>query len=503
MPAASQVTILTVLDNFLAMGKERDFSRMRGRDLYELGDRVREFSASYSPVLDESKRPIYLGGWPSANFLFVDGQISMTALLYAGQLLVRDQISDWFSQEQYRNVHMMSSAFGYWQDQGGIEEHNYRTRAFLAAAVPALEKMRPLIESGIVVPVPSEKFIWKHKSQIDRIEQQLTQTLLLDVQEYSENFAPIEIAADHSQRGMFPLVPGSDKTPQLRSNLAHGIRYFSREYFFAEKMGATYTAPYQHEYHLCYNGLERLQTPGDKIVHAVLSSRISAFSGLTPSLIRSIHNDDNFAQFRQDLNQTYSNAPLNCSPSELSAYLKHQEDTHLVPLLQSAKKSARNGLLSRLGLMVSGAKFTLGAALVGAAAESSLTPTLALGTAGAMLDAYQSSRSNNGGSRKIWSALVGHQLSASEEISETSLSRIGAPENGWEIPSKPSMSITVTAGQIISHSLRTSTDGNQETPGIRRYSAYDLCLCSSGRKFKFCCYGVQTLHPFDTTRTAH
>lgn len=495
----SQVTILTVLDNFVAMRADRDYSRMSGRDLYELGDRVREFSESFTPTLDETKHPIYLGGWPSANFLFIDGEMSMTALLYAGQLLVRDQISDWFSQEQYRNEHMMSSPSGYWSQHGSIEEHNRSTRAFLATAIPALEEMRPLIEAGIVVPVPSEKLIWERRREIGQLEQQLTQALLQNVPEYIKDFSPVEIAADNSQRGMFAFAPGPEKFPQIRRSLAHGIRYFTREYLFASVQGATYTAPFRHEYQLCHQGLGNLLSPADRVVHAVLQSRVSAFSGLTPALIQSIHDDDNFAQFRQDLNHTYSNTPFGDPPEVVSAYLRDQENDILLPRLEAAQNSANDGLLSKLGIMLSRTKFTIGAALASGIIEKSIEPAAAFAVAGAALDAFQAIRSpGQAGPQQIWSALVGHQVSAEEEISRSARSNGPATISGWEIPPEPAMSIAVSPGQLISHDPRPPHESALATG--TRYTVYDPCRCGSGRKFKFCCYGIVPLHPFASTR---
>ena len=97
------ITVLDVLDNFLDTQKEKNILKISGTELYNLGEEVRKFSNTYQlPTVNEYQNPIYLGGWPSANFWHaLNSELLMTCLLYSGQILVKDPISDWFSDEQY------------------------------------------------------------------------------------------------------------------------------------------------------------------------------------------------------------------------------------------------------------------------------------------------------------------------------------------------------------------------------------------------------------------
>src|SRR5262245_36878350 len=127
---------------------------MPGRDLWHLGDEVRRFARSYTPPkLETAKFPIYLGGWPSANFFAADnGQLILSSLLYCGQVVAKDPISDWFTMERYQNERMMAGRSGFLDDQG--KPNVAGTRRFMANVIPALIELRPLIESATIVLVP-------------------------------------------------------------------------------------------------------------------------------------------------------------------------------------------------------------------------------------------------------------------------------------------------------------------------------------------------------------
>ena len=100
-------TILDVVDNFFhkdaTPSEVLDVRRLPGRVLYEFGDEVRRFASTYTSesATTMGEAPIYLGGWPSASFWAVHGDLILSSLLYAGRVLVKDPLSDWFSDERY------------------------------------------------------------------------------------------------------------------------------------------------------------------------------------------------------------------------------------------------------------------------------------------------------------------------------------------------------------------------------------------------------------------
>lgn len=81
------VTILDVLDNYLTSSRATDFSSLTGRQLWRLGEEVRVFAENYQHLsADVARMPVYLEGWPSANFFLSDqGQLVLSTLLYSGR----------------------------------------------------------------------------------------------------------------------------------------------------------------------------------------------------------------------------------------------------------------------------------------------------------------------------------------------------------------------------------------------------------------------------------
>jgi hypothetical protein len=152
------VTILDVINNFFTIHQDQDIANLPGKDLWRFGEEVQRFSASYDPpALDDKTFPIYLGGWPSANFFAADqGPLVLSTLLYSGQVLVKDPVADWFANEQYRVEHTLSDRQGY-LDSDGTPDIG-RSRRFLANVIPALRALAPLIESGAIVLVQGEPF---------------------------------------------------------------------------------------------------------------------------------------------------------------------------------------------------------------------------------------------------------------------------------------------------------------------------------------------------------
>jgi len=59
----------------------------------------------------------------------------------------------------------------------------------------------------------------------------------------------------------------------------------------------------------------------------------------------------------------------------------------------------------------------------------------------------------------------------------------------WGIPATPSMSVTVTAGAILTD--RVHGPGPDALSGGDRENPYAPCSCGSGLKFRYCCRGLQ------------
>lgn len=486
---AQFTSVLDVLDNFATASAER-IDRLRGKDLQVLGERIREFSASHQPAIDTARAPTYLGGWPSANIGFVGGDLLLSSLLYSGQVVVRDPIADWFSAEQYRNEHLLVSTPGYlnW-GAGAWEERNAQTRRFLRAVIPALERFRPLIEAGIVVPVPFERPVLERAAQIDALRRSLADRLLGDVDAYTDRFGPDEIATEHTARGMFVFPTGPDQMTRRREVLGHGLRYFAREYVVASAAGATYAAPFRHELYLCHDGVNAVVGPAGRVTNALLRSEIPVFSGLSPALIRDLHDDDAFAEFRSELHQIYSRYPIEASEAERATYVSDQEQALLEPTLARARRSARAGLVGRLGVALKRGSFGI---MTGLAVDTALHTggmATALGVAKAAIDELPGAL-RVPGTQRIWTALVRHDRVVRDEMRASQIAASSNSAGGWAVSLEPSLSVVVTAGTVL-QPLDTTPDSDGGSPDRGYFGGvYRLCGCGSGQKYRFCCDGL-------------
>ena len=147
-------TILDVVDNFFYQDSE-DIRKIPASRLLEFGEEVRHFNENNEPSGMVRDGCQYLGGWPSADSLRIGGGVIRSSLLFTEQVLVKDQISDWFSDATHQNEHHLSSSPGWYVSGEGPKIAE--TRAFLARLLPALRDTRALIENGVIVLAPMEK----------------------------------------------------------------------------------------------------------------------------------------------------------------------------------------------------------------------------------------------------------------------------------------------------------------------------------------------------------
>jgi len=490
MPAS----ILDVLDNFFGPAN-MDVHTAPGTAIHELCEHVRAFAASEHVGVDPTQPAVYLGGWPSANFWTVGGDLLLTSLLYSHQLLVRDPISDWFSLEQYKLRHMMSARPGYLDRDG--QPNVGATRAFLAGVMPQLELWRPLIESGVVVLTTAESNALTHRTEIEQLHQRLETSLLTNPVSYAEQFTPGEIAVEDNVRGSF-VFAGGDHLRQLHRAQSAGLYHFAREYVLATSNGAVYTAPFRHEQHVCRDGLAKVLLPSERVVTALLRTGLPVFAGLTPSVINKIHNDDSFAAFRAELHTAYQCLPVNQSDEEIDGYLRDQESALLAPAIMAAQRSVDRGPIGRLGVALTNNVFALAATIAtGAILKDPLVATAA-GLAGALGQGLASTRHADGTGQRVWNALTRHNRSAREEMSGVTVASTGAPTRWWGIREVASMEVTVSAGALlIDHFPQPGEVAGLADPTDREFEdgIYRRCECGSGRKYKFCCRDLATVAP--------
>lgn len=479
---------------------------MPGKALFELGEEVRRFARDYVPPSPASDlHPVYLGGWPSANFW--DGQngsLAMTSLLYAGQLLAKDPISDWFSLEQYSIPTKMAGRKGFVESETG-SLNTSQTRNFLSVVVPALQRLRPLIQAGIIVLVPSKSFIASRLTTIDAVAKNIRVQLGSDVKGFARRFRPLDMPMEDNLRGTL-VFAGGDREIQIVQALEHSARYFAAEHALATEHGYVYTAPFEFEACLCEEGIgpSLALVTGEKVIHAILHSRLKLFRGLTPDLVATLQDDTNFGAFRANLFQIYRDIPTRCTQNELDRYISEAEAVMIRPCLREVEREASRGLFSRIGLELKQATVRMSAGVVAGLTLSTghdHETVLASAGIGAISGFFANLiRKTATGPQVIWRRLYDHGCQVKDEIPSirpTNITPVSeVAKDYWGIPEIPSKNtIHISSGAIIMDTIESEgateslskTTGSPETP-------YALCPCRSGLKYKFCCKGLERVN---------
>ena len=484
---------------------------MPGKTLSELGEEVRRFARDYIPPSPaEDLHPVYLGGWPSANFWdSQNGSLAMTSLLYAGQLLAKDPISDWFSLEQYSIPTKMAGRGGFIDSQTG-RLNTEQTRNFLSVVVPALLRLRPLIQAGIIILAPSKSFIAARLDAIDAVAKQISAQVGSDIKGFTQRFRALDMPMEDNLRGMVMFASG-DREKQIIQAVEHSARYFAAEHALAAEYGFTYTAPFEFEAYLCEEsiGPSLVQSTGQKVLHAILiNSRLKLFSGLTPGLVATLQDDSNFGAFRANLFQIYRDVPTKCTQNELDRYIAEAEAAMIRPCLDEVEREASGGLLSKIGLDLKQATVRMGAGILAGMTLSAFhnyKEVLASAGTGAIAGFFAGLvKKPTTGPRVIWRRLYDHGCKVRDELPSTSIHPVISTAHSeredefWGIPEKqPANNIRISSGAIIMDTIAPAPEesaGLLSEPTGSSEAPYALCPCRSGLKYKFCCKGLDRVN---------
>lgn len=483
---APSSTIFDVVDNFTTAAGVDHLGGLPGTHLRDFGEEVRRYTqAADVPTMDPAQHPVYLGGWPSANFGTVNGAMLLSSLLYSGQILVKDPLADWFSDEQYLIEHKLSARPGHRNDDGTLNIG--ATRDFLRRLLPTLQALRPLIETGVVVLSPSQPLFRREEAAITDLRRQLTERLTSDLTGYLRRFTPGDVPVDDNRRGLFAWA-GGDKEQQYRDAISSGMLYFAREYTLAKAAGAIYTAPFPHEQFIARHGLSQTYSPSERVVEALFQSRLPVFQGLTPTLIAKVHDDDAFAGFRAQLHTVYQGLPVSSDDAEIGAYIRDQENALLLPHLVAAEKAAEAGRLGGVKGMLPNVILSLGTGLL--VDLASATPALGIAAAAGatVAQAVRDSLKRDKSPQVIWNTLMRHHRGVAQELTGVKEQPSSDPASDpWSIPDTPSMNITISSGTLL-------WDGPPLDPPAapRGYDKgnYRPCDCGSGEKYRFCCMSL-------------
>jgi hypothetical protein len=414
----SAPTILDVIDNFF--GADAEILHEPGHRLMEFGEEVRRFSAAWDArSVEREVYPVYVGGLPSANiWLAQHGQLVLTTLLYSDRAIARDPVSDWFADERYESPTLSRSRPGY-RGGDGASPAVAETRQFLVNAIAGLRILRPLIEAGIVVPIPPRRILAEHPDEVRNVATAVSDRALADVAGVALRFRPRELAVEDNVRGLFVLA-GGERQQQVRKAFGDAIQFFAGEIVLSGALGANYLAPFSFETYLVQEGLDRdvFGDPSARVARGVLDSQLPVFEGLFPGVVAAIHDDDAFGAFRRDLHQAYAGLPLGDS-EEAARYLTSVEEAVLRPLIVEAERQVSRGRLRNMA-RVGQDSVRFAATLAGstAAAAAGLRPEVGALTAVGTWGVIQRLRGGRQApaSQPVWTVLTGHRHSAGSEV---------------------------------------------------------------------------------------
>jgi hypothetical protein len=439
-----------VIEN--ALGWDADANSMSVPVLERFAENVQTWSRSVAT--SDGTTGAYYGGWPSANVasLGLDGVLG-TALLFEERLVGMDVVSDWFAPERYLNRHAMGTRPG-WLGQEGRAFDYEATRQFLANQIPAIKRLKPLLDSGLLRLIPAEPIRWENQRQTELLVAELASRLLKHPVRLARKFAADELATDDTRRGFF-VMAGGEWEVQTRKAFTDALHFFANEYLLSLRTGSSYAAPFAWESHVAFKGLKVGRGPYLPTQSVLVASRLPVFSGLTPDLIAQIHDDDAFASFRAELAEIWGHCPTKAKPAQVQRYLATQEADRLRPILDAAERSADVGLLRRVGIAIADLRFTVttgvAAAGLGHAAGTGWGAALA-GTAAVGAAVADKLMEKPKATAPIWKALVGHGRSVQQEMLEEwvrTTRHVESSAHPWGIPEKPSMAVAVSAGSLL------------------------------------------------------
>ena len=500
-------TIYDVLDNFFSIqGQDnKDVATLSGTKILELADEVQRFSGSViPPAIQGGSSPVYVGGWPSANIWNINnGGAAYAALLYSGQVLAKDPICDWFSKEQYATQRKLASRPGYASTTNPVGWNLAGTRTFLRNTIPGLMRIRPLVESGLIVLVPSNNSRALNAELIDRLGDELTELICADPKLFAEKFLPRELPIDDNLRGVFTFA-GGDRGNQIKKSVASSAKYLLSEYFLARENGFDFVAPFNFEQFFCSEGISKkleanYQSP---VIEGLLSSSYPLFSGLTPETIISVRDDSTFGSFRKELVNLYGQLPNHKSPSDIQRFLSEIENAHLNPIAEHLKKEADRGFLHKASVAILPSAFRIGGAVIAAKLGTdplnvlNLLSGLGAGeTINRFTDRIFPKKTAPGtNSVSVWKKLYVNNSVADAEIKQNFASRHEqnvAGKDYWGIPDAPGTTVTLTLGGLIVDFIEKPTSLDKTVYDGSKANPYGFCTCRSGKKYKFCCKGLR------------
>jgi hypothetical protein len=491
------ITIIDVIENFFKYQTDKNLLTIPGKLLFDFGEEVRRFAADFNlPQVKENLHPIYIGGWPSANFWDINqSRYIYSSLLYSGQILVKDPISDWFCNEQYQIKAFLSSRQGFINTQTR-KFNTSGTRQFLAIVIPQLLTLKPLIQNGIIIPIPSKIFQKTNSNAVNTICNDLSGKIdKRIINKIVQNFVPKDLTVDDNRKGIF-IFTSEPKEKQIIKYIEDTLYYFINEYMLSSVNGFYYTAPYDYEnYIMLENFVEQPinSLPGTNIINALLHSQLFIHSGLTPEKLCQIRDDDNFNKLRESIYEIYNNVPNTLKSEELLKYLNELETIKIKPLLDEISKSSTSGILSKIGIGITKSTMRIGAAVLTGLHLSPTTDIKLLSATAGIIELINTitNLNKNNTAKILWKKIFAPNETANNHFIHYRYTKQKNSINEWAINKnmKPT-EFALSSGSIIWERLK-DFDLSKLPQDFPVDDVYKQCNCGSGLKFKFCCKGLE------------
>jgi hypothetical protein len=255
---ANPPTILDVLENALEELTERRIRTMTALEIDDLAQAVNAFYDAWElPPTPDGDLRLYLGGWIAGNTAAPDArQHLLTGLLYCPSAVIHDPVAEWFDpgRELLRSPRPIRAADGVTEVQGAepqlrrgdgyyvFREEPDRTRGHLAAVVPMLRDLGPLIRRQALVPVPQWRLVRAQQEGIltaVRHDAQDEQLALL-VQNEIDGPPP----RMDNLRGMEVTPPGGPwPADRLRSIIQNPAYFLNKTAVIADATDSRYVPP--------------------------------------------------------------------------------------------------------------------------------------------------------------------------------------------------------------------------------------------------------------------
>lgn len=450
-----ETTIFDLLDNFFGSEQYPIAKPLNNRQIRELREHVLNFHNSFKPFSnDEYKTRLFLGGFLSSPpFTTESSPYISSALLCSDSIVLFDPLHYWFCDEQYKRVRLLSAPTGWKNVNQGSKDYGRpdynKTKQYLAHTFPWLYSLRPLVETGKIVLIPAEQIVFSNSEKFKAISKEV-RNITKPVEKLADIFLPKEITVDDNCKGLFVFAGGS-KITQIRKSIVRGIEQFAKDVTIANATNSIYTAPFRWEQYLgnaSFNEYAAIKNHA-RIVEGIRNLRLPILANLSPHVLNEIHQDSGFSEFRKGLQEALQEIDVEIGSEEFVIRTRQIEQEILIPKVEALHAEVKSSKFKKLtnafqeGVMTF--TQTFGGNLASGVDMESNIPASAISGGVSILMEFITQR-NTSSDKRIWTKLLPEK--AELPIYGSSLTLKESPENinGWDIPQKPSMTVTVTSG---------------------------------------------------------